>query len=96
MATYCRFTRRCSLPSLTIDTDQIKTITCSVIVDNALSPKRHMTVLIQHIAEEIASKLMEFHKVKVWDAGHGRTGYYSSFDIIIPPTPENQVHAKLS
>jgi len=55
-----------------------------------------MTVLIQHIAEEIASKLMEFHKVKVWDAGHGRTGYYSSFDIIIPPTPENQVHAKLS
>ena len=84
------------MPSLAVDTDRIKTIQCAVIVDNALPPAEHIAIMIAQIAEQITAKLMEFHKINTWDAGDGRTGYMSSFDIIIPPTPENTVHAKPS
>jgi len=73
---------------VSVELDRIKTISCSLILDNALSPKEVVHQIIEEIARGIAEKLMEFHKINTWDAGYDRTGYQSEFKIIVPPTPE--------
>lgn len=69
--------------------DRIKTIMTATIVDSSLSPTNQMQQLINEISRGIAEKLIEFHKISTWDAGFGRIGYQSSFEIIVPTTPDS-------
>jgi hypothetical protein len=44
----------------------------------------------EKIAEEFASKLFEFNKVKIWQAEDGSTHYEVTLEVIVPETPKTK------
>lgn len=65
--------------------DRIRTLTTIFSIGEYIPLERHIPFVIEAMGHELATKLMEFHKVqKLSDYS-----YKVEFDIIVPPCPEN-------
>lgn len=66
---------------------RIRTITTVVTTDDYIPMESQIIFVIDAMAVEIAAKLKEFHKIK----HRGKGVYEVSFDIIVPPCPEDAI-----